>query len=130
MNKLVEGCPCGFAVDFNHCCGRYINPTVSMQLVPQTAEELMRSRYTAYVMGDGKYLSQTWHHTTRPTKMLSEQAQTKWVDLTIINTINGKSDDRDGVVEFVARCKINGKMMKLHEKSRFIKEDGQWFYLA
>ncbi len=130
MNEPVEVCPCGSTKYFSICCGRYTKPSVSIQLAPQTAEQLMRSRYTAYVMHNEKYLSRTWHHTTRPVKILDDQGEIKWVDLTIINTINGKSDDSEGLVEFVARYKMNGKMTKLHELSRFIKEDGQWFYLG
>jgi len=129
MINLIENCPCGSTNAFNLCCGRYLLLTTSKPSVPQTAEALMRSRYTAFVKGNELYLSQTWHPTTRPTQILGDQSNIKWVDLKIINTINGKPDDNEGVVEFEARYKSNGKMTKLHEVSRFIKEDAQWFYL-
>ncbi|NOX42718.1 MAG: hypothetical protein GXP19_03160 [Gammaproteobacteria bacterium] len=129
MNDIAAVCPCGSAKEYQICCGPYINKSISMPLVPQTAEKLMRSRYTAYVIHNEKYLSESWHHTTRPINISAGQEPVKWVDLTIINTIDGKPGDSEGVVEFIARYKANGKMMKLHEISCFIKENGRWFYL-
>jgi SEC-C motif-containing protein len=90
----------------------------------------MRSRYTAYVQLDENYLLQTWHASTRPdTLRLQEQAPASWLGLKIIRTTAGGKDDHDGVVEFVARYKHNGKATRLHEISQFVKESARWYYL-
>ena len=91
----------------------------------------MRSRYSAYVMGNENYLRETWHHSTRPVALdLDKDSATKWIGLKIIKTRQGQVTDREGIVEFVARYKINGKAHKLQETSYFIKEDDQWFYVS
>ena len=90
----------------------------------------MRSRYTAYARLDESYLLNTWHPTTRPETMsLNVTPAPKWLGLEILTIEAGGVDDRSGVVEFVARYKLQGKANRLHEKSRFIKENGQWYYL-
>lgn len=89
----------------------------------------MRSRYTAYVLGNEDYLLATWHTSTRPASLdLSTEPATKWLGLKILQTREGMTNDQNGVVEFVARYKINGKAYKLHEVSAFVKQAGQWFY--
>lgn len=90
----------------------------------------MRSRYSAYVTGNEDYLLATWHESTRPKVLGLEQDKlTKWVGLSIKTTQQGRQQDQEGVVEFVARYKVNGKAERLHETSRFVKEQGKWFYL-
>ena len=90
----------------------------------------MRSRYSAYVVGDEKYLLNTWHSTTRPTELaLKDDTATKWIGLDIKSTGQGTELDEQGTVEFVARYKINGKAQRLHETSEFRKEQDKWFYL-
>lgn len=90
----------------------------------------MRSRYSAYVLGNEPYLLVTWHPDTRPVSLnLADDKASKWIGLKIVRTEDGQSDDPQGIVEFVARYKINGKAHKLHEVSRFEKLDGQWLYL-
>lgn len=90
----------------------------------------MTSRYTAYVLKNGHYLLTSWHPSTRPEQInLDEQAATKWLRLKIIQSSNGGEDENEGIVEFIARYKINGKAQSLHEVSRFIKEQGLWFYV-
>lgn len=85
----------------------------------------MRSRYSAYVLGLAAYLSLTWHPRTRPPSIdLSEPTQ--WLGLKVLRTEQGESN---AVVEFVARYKVNGKAYKLHELSRFVREQGRWYYL-
>ena len=95
----------------------------------QTAEQLMRSRYTAYVLGDEAYLLRTWHASTRPATLALAAAPVKWLGLRIVRTVAGGPDDRDGIVEFEARYKPQGRAERLHEVSRFVKEDGQWYYV-
>ena len=121
--KKVLPCPCGSNTDFKLCCG----PILSAEQWPTSAEQLMRSRYTAFCMLDENYLLASWHSTTRPASLgLDQQEPVKWVDLRVLNHT---SDDDKASVEFVARYKINGKAHKLHEKSRFIKQQGRWFYV-
>lgn len=84
----------------------------------------MRSRYSAFVVLNEMYLLSTWHETTRPGPLNLDAGQ-KWIGLKINNAIKNEPDK----VEFTARFKINGKAHRLHELSRFIHENGQWFYV-
>ena len=126
MKKQQNTCPCGSDMDMMQCCGKYL----SGDEIAPTAEALMRSRYSAYVTGNEDYLLATWHESTRPKTLGLEQDKlTKWVGLSIKVTQKGRQQDQEGVVEFVARYKVNGKAERLHESSRFVKEQGEWFYL-
>ena len=87
----------------------------------------MRSRYTAFARGDEDYLLQTWHPDTRPSRVRINPEQ-RWIGLSIKDMQAGREDDTEGEVEFVARFKVNGKGHRLHERSRFEKIDGRWFY--
>jgi SEC-C motif-containing protein len=119
-------CPCGSGRDYAQCCGPYLNG----HAFPATAEALMRSRYTAFVQQDAAYLRQTWHHSTCPQDLsFSQQAPIKWLGLKILRSEAGKEHDATGVVEFVARYKVNGKAERLHETSRFVNEAGRWLYV-
>ncbi len=118
-------CPCGGG-DYRDCC----EPFISGARVPQTAEQLMRSRYSAYTLSDEAYLLQTWHRTTRPARLdLESQPAARWLGLKIVATREGKSADTHGVVEFIARYKVGGKAHRLHETSRFVREEGRWSYV-
>ena len=89
----------------------------------------MRSRYSAYVLGNEAYLLATWYKSTRPETLdLAGDTTTKWIGLKILRTEQGQANDSEGIVEFVARYKINGKAHKLHEVSYFVKQDGEWMY--
>jgi SEC-C motif-containing protein len=119
-------CPCGSGKAYVHCCGHYLDA----DLHPTTAEALMRSRYVAYGQARTAYLQRTWHASTRPANLvLADHAATKWQGLAIVHIEAGGPGDETGVVEFVARYKVAGKATRLHEVSRFVKQDGQWFYL-
>lgn len=85
----------------------------------------MRSRYCAYVLVRSDYLLATWHPATRP-PVISLDPQVQWLGLKVIRACN---DVKTGMVEFVARHKINGKAHRLHEVSQFVKEDGHWLYM-
>jgi SEC-C motif-containing protein len=113
-------CPCGAAA-YAQCCGRFIGRAE----VPQTALELMRSRYTAYALQDDVYLAATWHASTRPAPPLTE-AGLKWLGLEVRKHA---AAGNAATVEFVARYKIEGRAHRLHEVSRFVREDGRWFYV-
>lgn len=88
----------------------------------------MRSRYSAYVRGDVDYLQATWHADTRPeAASLAPDPATRWLGL----EVKRAAEDGDtAVVEFVARFKVGGQpAVRLHETSRFVREDGRWFYV-
>lgn len=122
----ASSCPCGSGRDYAACCGRYIEGG----RLPDTAEQLMRSRYTAYVLARQDYLQQTWHPSTRPADLGAAVTEAvKWLGLQIKRTQAGGAGDSEGLVEFVARYKVGGKAERLHEASRFVRENGRWLYL-
>jgi SEC-C motif-containing protein len=114
-------CPCGGG-RYAQCCGPY-----HAGALPATAEQLMRSRYSAYALGLMAYVHQTWHATTRPAlaDLLGDGA-TKWLGLEVTKHL--PTGDQ-ATVEFVARYKTGGRAHRLHELSRFVREHGQWFYV-
>jgi SEC-C motif domain protein len=117
-------CPCGSPQPYEKCCGRYIDGTA----IPPAAEALMRSRYTAYTLLREDYLLLTWHASTRPEKLgLAEEASSKWLGLQV--KCSEQQDAGHAIVEFVARYKIGGRAHRLLEVSRFVREDGRWFYV-
>lgn len=88
----------------------------------------MRSRYTAFATGNAPYLLATWHPSTRPLSLnLHEPPVPKWSGLQILR--HEQEDPSHARVEFVARYKLNGRALKLHEISRFVLENGQWLYV-
>lgn len=90
----------------------------------------MRSRYTAYVLGNEAYLLQTWHQTTRPPRLaLQGRDAIEWLGLSVGASERGEITDSTGVVEFTVRYRAKAKMVVLHERSRFVQEYGQWFYM-
>ena len=90
----------------------------------------MRSRYSAYVVRAGDYLLRTWHPSTRPPRFdLVDEPAPKWLGLKIISVSDGQVMDVTGEVEFVARYKLQGRAVRLHERSRFVHEQGCWYYL-
>lgn len=116
-------CHCGNPQSYADCCGLCHAGTVA-----RTAEALMRSRYSAYVLGLEPYLLATWHATTRPQSLeLDTSPKTRWLGL-LIKRHELIADDR-ALVEFVARYKIDGRAYRVHETSRFVREDGRWYYL-
>jgi len=122
-----EPCPCGSTLPFDSCCG----PLLAAQRHAATAEQLMRSRYTAYVTRNAAYLNATWHPDTRPVSLdLDSQPSPRWTGLKLLHTTAGLAGDSQGTVEFVARYKLNGRAHRIHEVSRFVREHGRWFYLA
>jgi len=117
-------CPCGSTRKYADCCGRHVE---GGEPAP-TAEVLMRSRYTAYTLLKEDYLLATWHASTRPPVLgLKEEVPTKWLGLEVKRCAQQDADR--AIVEFVARYKVNGRAHRLHEVSRFVREDGRWLYL-
>lgn len=88
----------------------------------------MRSRYTAYTLLREDYLLATWHTSSRPSSLeLAADAATKWIGLEVKR--HEQQDTDHAIVEFVARYKVNGRAHRLHEVSRFVREDERWFYV-
>jgi len=94
----------------------------------------MRSRYTAFTVGDDAYLLNTWHPSTRPAK-LELDADLEWRRLDILDTARGGVGDDSGEVEFRAFWRVLPRQGRgrdggvLHERSRFRREGGRWFYV-
>jgi SEC-C motif-containing protein len=108
---------------FAACCGRWNQDDVPAP----DAESLMRSRYSAYVSGDERYLLATWHASKRPSSVPPEP-QTKWLGLEVRSHRQLDADHAE--VEFVARFRVaGGKAVRLHEVSRFVRQEGKWYYL-
>ena len=117
-------CPCGSGKPYAACCG---GRHAGAENAP-TAEALMRSRYSAYVLGLEAYLLAPWHPSTRPAALgLAEDAATRWLGLEVRR--QQQTDASHASVEFVARYRIAGRGHRLHEVSHFIHEDGRWFYV-
>lgn len=116
-----EPCPCGGA-SYAGCCQPY-----HLGLPAPDAEKLMRSRYSAYVFGLEDYLLATWHPDTRPASLQLARDNTKWLGLEVKRYLQHDPDTAS--VEFVARCKSGGRAQRLHEVSRFRRQDGRWYYV-
>lgn len=117
----MAACPCG-AKDYATCCAPYHQGAAAPD-----AQALMRSRYSAYVLKLEDYLLATWHASTRPEKLELLADNSKWLGLEIKR--HEVQSPEQATVEFVARYKIAGRAYRLHELSRFVREDGRWYYL-
>ncbi|WP_457425277.1 YchJ family protein [Roseateles sp. P5_E7] len=121
-------CPCGSALAYADCCGRWhTEHTAGGKLTAPTPEALMRSRYSAYVLDLRPYLLASWHASTRPASLEAPEPGLKWLGLAVKRAALQDADH--GSVEFVARSKLGGRAHRLHETSRFVRENGEWFYL-
>nr|WP_297428047.1 YchJ family metal-binding protein [uncultured Actinotalea sp.] len=116
-------CPCGTGLLYGECCG----PLHEGDRAP-TAERLMRSRFSAFASGDTAYLLRTWHRSTRP-RTLELDPEDRWYRLDVARTERGGLLDADGLVEFRAYRRSPSGRDTLHEVSRFVREDRQWFYV-
>ncbi|WP_431218411.1 YchJ family protein [Leifsonia xyli] len=119
---MTTRCPCLSGETYDACCG----PLHRGEPAP-TAERLMRSRFSAFALGDAAYLLRSWHPSTRPAELELDPGL-RWYRLDIERTERGGLFDRDGVVEFIAHYK-GGQRGSQHEVSRFIREGRDWFYL-
>jgi len=118
-------CPCGSTLPYAGCCGRYHRGALHLQA--PTAQALMRSRYSAFMLGLHDYLLATWHPSTRPASLDADPPGLKWLGLEV--KAEGSQDADHATVEFVARSKLGGRAHRLHELSRFVREGGHWFYV-
>ncbi|MTH46300.1 YchJ family protein [Intestinirhabdus alba] len=121
-------CPCGSAVEYSLCCG----PVVSGEQAAADPSRLMRSRYSAFVMKNADHLIRSWHPACGAARfrddIIAGFADTEWLGLSIF----GQSTDEDGTtgyVSFVARFREKGRTGAIVERSRFLKEEGRWYYI-
>ncbi len=121
-------CYCGSQLNFEECCKKYI----SGEIKPKTAEELMRSRYSAFANEDIDYILSTHHPETRD-EITRESVEiwskdSDFLSLTILDTVDGTEDDQEGIVEFIAEFRAETYIRKHKERSVFKKLDGNWYY--
>jgi SEC-C motif-containing protein len=122
MNPTRDPCPCGSTRPYSECCG----PWHAGAPAPD-AQSLMRSRYSAYALSNEPYLLATWHSSTRPGSIPFNKEQ-KWLGLSVVTAIVTGAESAE--VEFIARSRVsNTAAVRQHELSRFVREDGRWFYV-
>lgn len=122
MNSPQIPCPCGSTRPYPQCCG----PWHAGAPAPD-APSLMRSRYSAYVLCNERYLLETWHPNTRP-RSIPFSSNQKWLGLRVIDART--TGDMSAEVEFIARSRVsNAAAVRQHERSRFVLEGGKWFYV-
>ncbi|MGK0599577.1 YchJ family protein [Yokenella regensburgei] len=125
---MSQLCPCGSAQEYSLCCQRYLS---GAQLAPEPSQ-LMRSRYCAFVMKDADYLVKTWHPSCRTETLRNEIASgfagTEWLGLTVFAEEAGRHPG-EGYVSFVARFRDVNHSGAIIERSRFLNENGQWYYI-
>lgn len=128
MTPTIKDCPCGRVhqgqrLAYQDCCG----PLLETDAFAPDAQSLMRSRYSAFVLERRDYLLRTWHVSHRP-GLLEFDPGVKWLGLDVRQ--HRVLDDSHAEVEFIARQKpAGGPAVRLHERSRFIREDGRWLYV-
>ena len=119
----MNPCFCGLPRAYTDCCGRFHGGAPAPD-----AEALMRSRYSAFVRDELGYLLATWHASTRPASLAPNEPGLRWLGLDVRKHVRQDADH--ALVEFVARSKLGGRAHRLHEISRFVREDGVWYYLS
>ena len=124
-------CPCGSDKDFDACCGPYISGTAK----PPTAEELMRSRFTAFTQGAFDYIGKTF--APKSQSAAHAKGAKEWASsgtfkrLNVVRTAQGGASDITGLVEFVATYTQNGATWDHHETSQFARDaHGDWAYIG
>lgn len=122
---MSKPCPCGLGKPYEQCCG----PLHRGDLTASTAELLMRSRFSAFAVGDEAYLLRTWHSTTRPGTVEFDPGR-RWTRLEILGKTGGGLLHSQGTVEFNAHHSRRGRADVMHENSRFVREHGHWVYMG
>ncbi|KGM08796.1 YchJ family protein [Cellulomonas bogoriensis] len=118
-------CPCLSGDTYDVCCARFHSGATQAP----TAEQLMRSRYAAFAVGDPGYLTRTWHPSTRP-EDLELDDDVRWTRLDVLSAVAGGPFDAHGVVEFVAHYRQGTNRGRMHEVSTFTRDDGRWLYVG
>jgi SEC-C motif-containing protein len=124
-------CNCGSNIEFSSCC----EPLLDGSVLPETAEQLMRSRYTAYTMANVRYLEKTLAPESASdfdaVSTLRWAQSSKWINLQILSTKKGQASDKRGTVEFIATYEQDGQRLEHHEVSEFRKaKNGQWLFVT
>lgn len=117
-------CPCGWGEPYGRCCGALHRG----EREATTAEALMRSRYSAFAVGDAAYLLRSWHPGTRPAA-LDLDDDVRWLHLAVTAVERGGPFDDEGVVAFEAVARADGRRHVQGERSRFVREGGRWVYV-
>ena len=126
MSKLSKLCPCGSDTNYIVCCGKFHKGKIHAP----TAEMLMRSRYSAYVLDLTQYLFRTWDETTRPTLQSLKKGKTEhFIYLKVLSSSDGGIDDLVGTVEFIAAYKVADELFEHHENSLFKRQKNRWVYI-
>lgn len=125
MINAEAPCPCGWGEPFEGCCGRYLGEDGGAP----TAEALMRSRYTAFAVGDRGHLLRSWDPATRPDE-LDLDLGVEWRRLVVVATTGGSPFDDTGTVEFEAHYRRSGRRGVQHENSAFVRRQGHWVYVG
>ena len=121
-------CPCGSGAAYADCCELVITGARPAE----TAEQLMRARYSAFVGVQTDFIFATTHPDHRKgydhagTKAWAESAV--WEGLEIVDCQRGGEGDADGEVEFIARFREKGVLREHHERAQFEKDKGAWFF--
>lgn len=124
MTATPTACPCGRTLAYADCCGR-VHARVT---AAERAEDVMRARYSAYVLTDEAFLLESWHPSTRPPRVTFER-DLRWSGLTVVSTSAGGPFDAEGEVSFVASFVRRGVTATMAERSRFARLPAGWVYL-
>lgn len=124
-NHVALACPCGSGRDYADCCGRYHRGEAQAP----TTEALLRARYSAFVLGDEDYLRHSWHPDFYPNEPVTAGSTMHWQGLEVLCQEQGEPKDEAGVIEYVARYSAHGRPGQLHERARYRKEQGRWYYV-
>ncbi|WP_241644954.1 YchJ family protein [Rosenbergiella metrosideri] len=121
-------CPCESAIPLKQCC----DPLIRGGSSATTAEQLMRSRYTAYALHAFQYVAKTWHPSSRPAELAqllqNDSVGTLWQGLSIVETHAGRAVN-EAYVTFFARYTSDQQPGWIYETSRFVRENNHWYYL-
>lgn len=124
----MTSCPCGSTTPYAECC----EPIITGKQTAETAEQVMRARYSAYTKAEMDFIFESTHPSGRNnydhagTRAWAENSE--WLGLEIIGTVRGGANDSTGEVEFIARFKENGNLREHHENAVFKKLDGIWLF--
>jgi SEC-C motif-containing protein len=118
-------CPCGRGLSYTTCC----QPIIDDHRAATTAEQLMRSRYSAFALKKSPHIQASWHPKTRPKILNFDDHPVQWLGLEIHTCQDGQANDTSGSVEFTSSYLENGQLCRLREISQFVMEDKRWYYL-
>ncbi|MBN2802570.1 MAG: YchJ family protein [Deltaproteobacteria bacterium] len=126
---MSKACPCQSGKNYEECCG----PFIEKKEFPKTAEELMRSRYTAFTLADIDYINETRHPQSEndfdEKATLKWAKESKWLGFELVNKSNGGENDEGGKIEFIAKYTVDGKKQDHHEVALFQKYEGRWYFM-